>query len=268
MDYETSIILTVALGSLIMFLLVMFIITIVVLYGKKMDKKDNAMKMAAKNQELQLLKTVLETQEDEREKIAANLHDEIGPLLSAHKLKLSLLMYDLEDGTLTKSKMKKEQEFIDGVIINLRSVSHDLTPHFLLKFGLAKALQNFLTKINDPEIDKNIDFDSSLLTKTQQINTYRTVLELLNNIIKHDTPSILNFTGMIKDNFLKIHVTHNGRGLSDDEFTHLAKHSKGLGLNSIQSRVFILNAQLLFNRTDEMAEFNLLIPITQNEEEN
>lgn len=252
-------------GTSMMFFLGMLIITFVVLYSRKMDKKNNAIKLAVKNQEVELLKAVLETQETEREQIAANLHDEIGPLLTSHKLNLNLLIYDLKDGLLTTEKIKKEQVFIDGVINDIRRVSYDLTPHFLLKFGLDKALRNHLSKISTVDIEIDVNFDSVLLDKATQINTYRIVLELLNNILKHDTPSGLQFTGSIKMDLLEIQVDHNGRGLSNDEFIDLAKHSQGLGLNSIQSRVSVLGAELLFNRSNDNAGFILQIPISNNE---
>ena len=105
MDTEEGLVITIILGSLMMFVLVLTIITFVVMYSKKMAAKNNTIRLVEKNKELTLLRTEIESQESEREKIAANLHDEIGPLLATLRLNLSLLIHDLKDGVLSGSQI-------------------------------------------------------------------------------------------------------------------------------------------------------------------
>lgn len=265
MDIEESLVLTVVLGSLMMFVLVLTIITFVVLYSKKILAKNNTIRLVEKNMELDLLRMEIETQESEREKIAANLHDEIGPLLSTHRLNLSLLIHDLNDGILSSSQIKEQQLFLDDVIESVRSVSHDLTPHFLLKMGLSKSLESYFFMIHGVEVTTDVVMDETRISKVISINTYRVILELVNNVLKYECPKVMTFWAKTLESNLEIKIGHSSEGLTNVEFKELAKNSKGLGLNSIQSRIIVLNADLNFNKSDQGSEISLIIPLSTHE---
>ena len=128
MGEDAKIIVFVIMGSLSTIIMVLVVITLAVLYNRKIIEKDNSLRMTIKNQELELLRNSITAQEDEREVIARNLHDEIGPLLTTHKLNLNSIIFDLEDGELTVDQLKKEQKFVDRIIDNIRTASYDLTP--------------------------------------------------------------------------------------------------------------------------------------------
>lgn len=228
-----------------------------------MQKRISEHSIQLKNKELELLKKVIETQESEREKIASNLHDEVGPLLSTLKLNVTRFKRALIKNELSVEQLDREKEFIDGIIDNVRTVSHDLTPHFLLKFGMSTAISNFFSKIEEPKITINSNLDKEQeFNRTITLNTYRIILEIINNTIKHDDSKHLKINLLKNSGAFIVEIKHDGKGISNDQFDQFAKESTGLGLNSIQSRVVILNAILDFENTSTPAKITLTIPLT------
>ena len=262
MDNEKDLILIVIAGTLILVMLIFIIITFVVTYNNKMQKKLSEHSIKLKNNELELLKSVIETQETEREKIAANLHDEVGPLLSTLKLNVTRFKRALGKNELTAEQLENEKVFIDGIIDNVRTVSHDLTPHFLLKFGLSSAIKNFYSNLDEPSISITDDLNKEeVFSRTITLNSYRIILELLNNTIKHDQPTEIDIKLSKKESTLTIIIKHNGQGINNEQFHKFASESQGLGLNSIQSRVIILNANLDFETVENRGVVTLTIPV-------
>ncbi len=211
-----------------------------------MREKEAEHTMVIKNKEVLLLKAVFKAQEDERESLAGNLHDEVGPLLAALKLRISLYRRRINKGEFDTTKLEEEEKNIDNIINNVRSVSHNLTPQFVLKFGLIEALKNHLSHYNNPNFQLKSDLTACQLDKHVQINVYRIALELINNIVKYDKPSKLLIE--VRDNVSDVNLefTHNSRGISHEEFERFADESKGLGLNSIKSRTILINGTINF----------------------
>jgi signal transduction histidine kinase len=257
---EKSIIFVVIAGTMVMFVLMLAIIMFVILYNRKLVAKENEHNLSIKDKELEMLRSVIEAQENEREKIARNLHDEVGPLLSALKLNISRFKRLLQKEKLTEETLDQERTFIDGIIDNVRTVSHDLSPQFLLKFGYIKALQNYLEPITDINIEFNPQIDDSVLSKQKAINLYRISLELINNLLKHDKPTNLKINLLVDNETLLLKLDHDGTGINNQQFEDFAKNATGLGLTSMQSRVLIVNGNLNFHNTPT-AVIELRIPL-------
>lgn len=238
-------------ATMVMFVLMLSIVMFVILYNRKLVVKENDHKLQIKDKELEMLRTIIEAQESEREKIARNLHDEVGPLLSTLKLNISRYKKSLQKEELTTTDLDQERSFIDNIIDNVRTVSHDLSPQFLLKFGLVKALDNYLQPFNNITIELVSEINDSNLTKQISINFYRIALELINNLIKHDKPTTLKINLEIEKEQLLLKLTHNGAGITNEEFISFSKSSNGLGLTSIQSRVLVINGSLIFHKNNE-----------------
>ncbi len=261
MGNENDIVLIVVSGTLLMMLFISVIILFAITYNRKMQKKNSEYALSIKEKELEMLKKIIETQESERDKIASNLHDEVGPLLSKLKLDMSSFKRQFEKGTLTVEKLDNEREFIDIVIENVRSVSHDLSPQFLLKFGIVKAIKNYVSNIENLKINVLEKEKEVHLSRTTSVNTYRILLELINNIIKHDNATEIEIIFEKTDVFFRVIILHDGKGISNEEFKLFVKNSKGLGLTSIQSRILILNAILDFeNKTKGKSSIKLSMP--------
>lgn len=263
MDDENGIILIVISGTLLMMLFIAAIILFVVTYNRRIHEKNNEHTLEIKSKELELLKKIIETQETERDKIASNLHDEVGPLLSKLKLDMSSFKRAYDKGTLTAEKLNNEREFIDVIIDNVRSVSHDLSPQFLLKFGIVKAVRNYVSSFESPTVNVVYEDEQDDIPRYISVNLYRIILELINNIIKHDCAQEMVVFFLKENDVLIVKIGHDGEGISNEDFLMYAEKSKGLGLNSIQTRVVILNAILDFQLKDKgKSNVQLTIPLS------
>lgn len=264
MENQANIVVVIVIGSLIMFLLALLIIVFAVTYSKRMKEKETLFQLSIKNNELELLRGVIDAQDAEREKIAASLHDEIGPLLTVLKLNITKHSRALDKQALRVEDLQEERAFIDSIITNVRNISHDLTPHFVKNNGLSYSLTNFSAAISEPSIQifSEID-DRSVLNKTLTINSYRIVLELLNNIMKHDKPSEIIVSLSLEYDVFNINVKHDGQGISQQEYlSFLNEHtSSGLGLNSINSRLLIHNGTILYSQEQNHSQINLQFPL-------
>lgn len=198
-----------------------------------------------KQQEL-ASKAVIEAEEDERQRIARDLHDGVGQMMSAAKMNLSAF----ESG-LQFSNKDQEQSFekiislVDESCKEIRSVSHNMMPNALLKNNLASAVRDFIDKIDKKSLKihlytEGLDerLDSSLETVL-----YRVIQECVNNVIKHAAASSLDIS-IIKDNKeLSATIEDNGRGfdIADKE------KFEGIGLKNIVTRVEYLKGTVEFD---------------------
>jgi signal transduction histidine kinase len=258
---ETSIILIVVIGTLVIVLLTFVVITFTVMHTRKLAKKDSEHKITLKNKELELLKATIDTQEFEREKIALNLHDEVGPLLSSVKFKLAKYKRDFNAGKLTEKSFSDDSSFIDTIIQNVRGVSHDLSPQHVVKFGLAKAIETFTAGLNGVHCMVVSELEEEkMLSKAMSRNLYCIILELINNTIKHDTPTWFEIEFFIEDGLIKIRINHDGEGLTAESFDAFEAGSTGLGLSSVKSRMVLLSGTLSFSKINKMSNTEIVVP--------
>jgi signal transduction histidine kinase len=264
---ETNIILVVLAGSLFMFLLVLVVVIFVVTYIKRARLKESKFQLELKNKDLEALRVVIKAQEAERERLAVSLHDEIGPLLTVLKLNVSKHMRALERGYLLKEDLDAEREFIDDIISNTRSISHQLKPHFIVNNGLTYGLKHFGESISSFYLSVNSTLENEELLDNQVVsNSYLILLEILNNLMKHDQPIKVDVHLGLLSNNLRILVKHDGIGMTTQEYLDKIEAKKGLGLSSIQSRLLVLNGSILFTRDENRHITELLIPLAYDNE--
>lgn len=249
MDQDFNILLTIVSGSMIMIGLVMFIVLFAVLYKRRMQRREMEYFMAMKNKELEVLNAAIRTQESEREKFARDLHDEIGPLMSSIKMNITKNQMILKKGDLTINDLQEGREMIDTALESVRNIAHGLSPRFVKEFGLVSALREFIKKTDD----QKIHFDSNLQEESRfrdevELNLYRIALELLQNIRKHEDFSFLNVNLSANDGWAELSITHDGEGISNEEFKALLKTSKGIGLESLMSRVNTIEGELDYQK--------------------
>ena len=181
--------------------------------------------------ELAKLSASLESQEKERNRIARDLHDGVGSLMSGISAQVENLMAQQPDNALYAPL----KQMVKDTAAELRRTSYDLMPAGLLRMGLEPALRdlciNLLVKNG---IEPTIEFHADLtrLHADQQLIVYRIVQELFHNIIKHAHAShVLLQLSMFEDQLTLI-IEDDGRGFLVEE-----KTLKGIGLGSIRSRV-------------------------------
>ncbi len=188
--------------------------------------------------ELAMLAASLDSQEKERNRIARDLHDGVGSLMSGISAQVENLMAQHPDN----SNFVPLKQMVKDTAAELRRTSYDLMPAGLLRMGLEPALRdlciNLLVKNG---IEPTVEFHADLtrLHADQQLIVYRVVQELFHNIIKHASAShVLLQLSMFEDQLTLI-IEDDGRGFTVEE-----KTLKGIGLGSIRSRVDLLSGFL------------------------
>lgn len=261
MEKEAYIAQIIFTGSLIFLLLFLVVIFFILTHKKKLVQKNQLHQIEIQNKELEMLKRVIETQETERQKIASNLHDEINPLLVSIKHVLILQSKELTAMGIDSTLISNQKEVIDSVIENIQSSTRDLAPRILYLKGLVSAIRGFLRDIEGIEISYEFSGEEYFQnTETINLNLYRISLELINNIRKYEDVKWLHVSLKGTENSIVLVITHDGKGMTNEQFEQHAAHSKGIGLNSIISRVKLLGASLDFKR-DPSAEIILAVPL-------
>ena len=196
-----------------------------------------------KDKQLVAVDSMLKGQEEERSRLAKDLHDGLGGLLSGVKFSLSNMKDNLIITPDNMAVFERSLDMIDTSIKELRRVAHNMMPEMLTKFGLDEALKEYCNTVNATKLlavkYQSFGMDSRL-DKSTEIIIYRIVQELLNNILKHAAASEAFVQLIRENNRLNIVVEDNGKGFD----TALLENSKGAGWANIRSRVEYLKGQL------------------------
>jgi len=190
--------------------------------------------------ETEVLSVIVKAEENERTRFAKELHDGLGPLLSSIKMSVSTIKkqmtpdYDLRiiDNT---------EKLINESIFTIKEISNNISPHILNNFGLYKALQSFIGKI---QINNNINIilNSNLNEKRYDYNIevvfYRVICELINNTLKHASAHRITIDFFEDKDELLLEYIDDGIGFSPEK---AEKEGQGMGLANIRSRINSLN---------------------------
>lgn len=192
-------------------------------------------------------KAILEAEEKERRRIAQDLHDGVGQLLSAAKLNLSNLDAKLPGkSTDQETAMHNALSLLDDSVKEVRTVSHNMMPNTLIKLGLASAIREFITKLgNAPTLKVDLEIVGLDNRVDNQVETvlYRVIQEIVNNIIKHAKASQISMQLIRHETELNVMIEDNGVGFDTsgiDDF-------EGLGLKGIKTRIELLNGSVHFD---------------------
>lgn len=198
-----------------------------------------------KDKQLLAINSMLKGQEDERNRIAKDLHDGLGGMLSGVKMSFSNMKENLimsaENGTVFEHSISQ----LDNTISELRKIAHNLMPEALVKFGLNDAVNDFCTSIMSAThihiIYESLG-ESRKLDNTANTYIYRIIQELINNAVKHGQPSQILVQLTTTTNKILITVEDDGKGMDLDK----KALSKGMGLNNIEHRVNYFKGDVTF----------------------
>lgn len=193
------------------------------------------------NLKIESLAAMLTGQEAERERVAKDLHDSLGGLLSTVKLQFDALGSRTE-GLGTRPDFQKALRLLDSATQEVRDISRDMQPGSLLKLGLVPALRDLIARMDgqpgSPEISfQNYGLEERLPAKIE-INAYRIVQELFNNTLKHAKAHEVLIQLTLHDGQLDILVEDDGVGFVPESV------NKGMGTDNIASRVNFLKGEL------------------------
>lgn len=191
-----------------------------------------------------LLTVSHQAEENERKRIAEELHDDIGALLSTTKLYLSHIPIREEDGNV----QNKVKDLLDKAIQTVRNLSHRLSPISLDRFGLESVLESLFSEISNSGV-MTVDYVISLpqrLTLNQELQLYRISQELLNNAIKYSKASKITFSLVLENNTLSYEYKDNGVGFQMDNIQSFNSKGKGIGIHNVSNRVKLIKGDLIF----------------------
>ena len=178
-------------------------------------------------------------QENERRRIATDLHDSLGPLLSAVKLNINSIDVQAHD----EAVLAKAGKSLDEIIGSMRQISYDLLPHTLEMKGLAEAVKDFIGHMNDRK-SLNIQLyvvRDVKIPKEKEIHIFRMLQEIIHNTIKHAKAHNLQIGLSQEENNLLLLTKDDGIGFDPEK---VKESSTGLGIKSLESRCEILNGIL------------------------
>jgi two-component system, NarL family, sensor kinase len=198
------------------------------------------------------------TLENERKRIAGDLHDELGPVLSAVRLQVNHL--EPADET-ERIILQKSSSQIDEVIKRFREISYDLLPNTLVRKGLVKATEEFIGRMSEA-YQLRIEFtsDEVRLQPDREVNLYRILQEIIHNSVKHARATLLTIEMKVNGSQLHINTKDDGIGFN---YEAMKTNDGGLGMLNLQSRVEVLNGVLRIDtQPGKGTLFFIEIPIT------
>ncbi|HOZ78940.1 MAG TPA: histidine kinase [Ferruginibacter sp.] len=236
------------LGTLGMVSLTLGIVFFVIFHQRKVTRFNMDLKKLEEDKQQALLNASIKFQEEERNRIAADLHDDVGPLLATARLYLNENIINQEPAAQLQSIFSAKQ-IIDDAIQLIRNISHSMMPPTLKNFGLESALSDLFQKINGSgNLNASVRFHDyrTRIKLEQELHIFRVVQELVNNIMKHSNAGFIHLTQNANATHSYFRLHHDGQGIIQTEFDRLNHTSGGLGLKNIASRVKVLNGRILF----------------------
>ncbi|MBE9460366.1 sensor histidine kinase [Dyadobacter subterraneus] len=239
------------IATLAMLMMAFFVILFVMFYQKRQLHQEKKLHEIEKDYQRLLLDTALNSEETERRRIAQDLHDDIGTMLSLTKLSLNQLSKLVaESGIKEDQIMRKSQTLVEETILHVRRITRDLVPTTLERFGLAAAIEEFINKLENGK-DLKISFVSNTEESPRQsqkieLTIYRIMQELVNNSIKHSQCSRIEINLHVNSKIIELQVTDNGIGFDPD--TVKDNHLTGLGLLGIESRLAIVDGTIHYEK--------------------
>jgi signal transduction histidine kinase len=214
------------------------------LYRQKLKQEE------LKNQhQTELLRYSIEVQEQERKRIARDMHDELGATLSITRMHL-MQAEKLHGHTseVLSEDLKNITRLTETSLANMRRISHELMPPQLETFGLVKTLESIneqLNKTNKIQLELTVQQSLPELSWSIKLAFYRVFMELINNTLKHSGASKISIELSGDAHTISGNYKDNGKGITNENFNN------GMGQKSMEGRVNSLGGTLLFGNSKE-----------------
>ncbi|MBI9064986.1 MAG: sensor histidine kinase [Marinilabiliaceae bacterium] len=225
---------------------VMISITMLIasIYIRKIFDLLNQLIKLHKENERRVLSAIITTEERERKFFAKELHDGVGPVLSAMKMTLSAMDKSKLETT-NKQLLGKVEQAADIAIRTTKEISNHLNPQVLERFGLEKAIQTFSSQIivnNNFKLHITSQLQNQRFNSETEVILYRISCELINNTLKHAAATQGRISLYSFMNHIEFMYEDNGIGFNTTD-----EHLTGMGLTNIKSRVKSLNGEFILS---------------------
>lgn len=213
-------------------------------YKQKQTLQQQRINELETEKQLTATEAVLKGEEQERTRLAKDLHDGLGGMLSGIKYSLNTMKGNLIMTPDNAQAFERSMDMLDSSIKEMRRVAHNMMPEALVKFGLDTALKDFCNDINRSgalQVNyQSIGMEGVAVEQTAAITIYRIVQELLNNVIKHAAAKNTIVQVSKINEVISITVEDDGKGFD----TAVLRGAQGIGWHNIQSRVEYLKGKL------------------------
>jgi two-component system, NarL family, sensor kinase len=265
MDTEVSqFALIFSLATVGMLVLAGFIIVFVVFYQKKMIQEQVKRQQLELDFQQKMLEATMESEENERRKLAGDLHDSVGGMLSTIRVGLTSIAKQLPDPKI----IDQSKQMLDDTLTSVRRISLDLMPSTLEKFGLLPALKEICERFQAASlipVTFSEEGEVQFIETKSELKIFRIVQELINNAIKHAQASKIEVK-VIGGDQLTISVEDDGIGFDPFLKHHVTPNGSGLGLYNMENRARLLNAKLEYDtKRPKGSKITLRVPYEKTE---
>lgn len=256
---EDQVIIIIIIGVCILLLMAIGLLLFFFFSRKKIVEKELEKKTIEINHQKEIIQSIIITQEEERTRIAQDLHDDISSKLNVINLNANLL----KDGDLNSEEYTVVNNNIlditDKTLESARKIAHNLLPPILDKFGLKDAIEELADSFNNSRkitINYNIKYPKKHLSPQNELHFFRIVQELINNSVRHGKAKNSDIAIDLENNKFLFKYTDDGKGFNLENI----HHKKGIGIKNIESRIALLEGSFTIN-TAENKGFEITIVI-------
>lgn len=255
------------IGTMGMLVLTVGLVLFIIFHQRKVSRYQRTLQKMEEEQQKILLNASIKLQEEERQRLAADLHDDAGPLLATARLYLNENLVNQDKATQLQSIFQARQ-IIDDTIQLVRNISHSLMPPTLKNFGLESAVNDLFQKISGSgtmNASSRFHEYKDRLKPEKELIVFRIVQELVNNILKHSNSSFIHLTQNVHGDKFYLRIHHDGRGLVQADFDKLNKSNVGLGLKNISSRLRVVQGNIYFEKDISQTYYKVTIELPRDE---
>ncbi|HYG18505.1 MAG TPA: sensor histidine kinase [Ohtaekwangia sp.] len=216
-------------------------------YRQSRKLQQQRIKELETEKQLTATEAVLKGEEQERTRLAKDLHDGLGGMLSGMKYSFNMMKGNLVMTPENLQAFERSMDMLDSSIMEMRRVAHNMMPETLVRFGLDTALNDFCNDINQSGAlqvtYQSIGLANTTVDQTIAITIYRVVQELISNTIRHSSSKTALVQVTKTGDQLAVTVEDEGKGFDPS----ILRQSKGIGWTNIQHRVDFLKGKMDVN---------------------
>ncbi|MBD2755452.1 sensor histidine kinase [Spirosoma validum] len=230
-------------GIAAMILLALAIVLFAIIYQRKLYAQQAQLHQLELSRQKEITESVVRSQERERERIARDLHDEVGASLSTAKLFVNQIQHETAVDDI-KELAQQAGGILGDMVQDVRQIAQNLSPVILDNVGLSDAVKLIMNRLqlSGLQVSSQIEPVDKELDKEKQLALYRIVQEVVGNIVKHAGATHVALTLACQDNTIRLQIDDDGRGFLYPQPDLSAR--SGMGMGSIRARAGLLNAQL------------------------
>lgn len=211
---------------------------------------------------------LIESQERERTRIAAELHDGLSQSLVIIKNRAVLSLTTPDDTERAFEQMEEISAAASEAMFEAKEIIYDLRPIQLDRFGLTRAINAMLKKVGDAHninISTEIENLDGVLTKEAESNLYRMLQESINNVVRHSRATSAHVSLATQNHFVVLTIADNGKGFETTEMVHKEQRDGGFGLLGIAERARLLNGHAeIHSAVDSGTRITISLPVIKN----